>query len=73
MLARNYPDKQIYCNIFLSMHSINLKNAVHHEELIELLAIPLSDQRTFAKWLVNEGREGKTVDCSNNSRHPAAY
>jgi len=32
------------------------KGAVH-EILIELLAIPPSDQRTVAKWLVNERRE----------------
>ncbi|MDP2694698.1 MAG: hypothetical protein Q8O58_07530 [Gallionella sp.] len=38
---------------------ITLKKSVHHEELIELLAIPLGDQRTVTKWLVNEGHEEK--------------
>jgi hypothetical protein len=28
-----------------------------HEKLIRLLAIPLSDQKTVAKWLVNERHE----------------
>jgi hypothetical protein len=38
-----------------------LKPYLNHEELIELLAIPLGDQRTVAKWLVNEAREEEHI------------
>jgi hypothetical protein len=35
-----------------------------HEKLIELLAIPLGNQKTVAKWLVNERREMVYADIS---------
>ena len=38
-----------------------MKKNFIHEKLVELLAIPLSDQRTVAKWLVNERYEKKKV------------
>ena len=39
-----------------------MKKTFIHEILIELLAIPLSDQRTVAKWLVNEKHEKRIAD-----------
>jgi GxxExxY protein len=39
------------------MRCRRLEEGMVHEKLIELLAIPLSDQRTVAKWLVNERHE----------------
>jgi len=38
---------------------MNLKKPVVHEKLIELLAIPLGDQNTVTKCLVNESHETK--------------